>query len=298
MNTTEWMQLIGGVLAGLFLVPMFRGLFRAVTVEVEDDHHVLLTRFGKLERTFTTPGLQWVFDRWAPWVEALSVSLARDFRSFDGIHVNDVRGTSVVVDLWVEVRVQDPARALFAIEDWDKAVRNLVVHAATAALSRRDFQQILRDHSELGAQLTRDVSPETERWGVKVDAVFIRNVSLLPEVSQQLFGAVAARLGQARAIIEEQGRIDIARLEAETSQQVATLIADAKGQYPLAIGRAYAEMGKEAAVLDAYETLYDLSQLRPHRIITFRGFEGASAIEAAMIASPNEQAPSKPSITH
>jgi hypothetical protein len=57
-------------------------------------------------------------------------------------------------------------------------------------------------------------------------------------------------------------------------------------------------MGKEAAVLDAYETLYDLSQLRPHRIITFRGFEGASAIEAAMIASPNEQAPSKPSITH
>lgn len=295
MSTTEWAQLVSGVLAGLFLVPLFRALFRAVTIEVEDDHHVLLTRFGKLERTYTQPGLQWVFDRWTPWVEVHSVSLARDFRSFDGIHVNDVRGTSVVVDLWVEVRVQDPARALFAIEDWDKAVRNLLVHAATAALSRRDFQQILRDHSELGAQLTRDVSPETERWGVKVDAVFIRNVSLLPEVSQQLFGAVAARLGQARAIIEEQGRIDIARLEAETAQRVATLIADAKGQYPLAIGRAYAEMESEPEVLEAYETLYDLSQLRPHRVIAFRGFDGASALEAAMIASPSDNSATKPS---
>ena len=73
---------------------------------------------------------------------------------------------------------------------------------------------------------------------MKVDQVFVRHVALLPEVSRQVFGTVAARLERARAVLIEQGRLDVAQLEAETARRVAQLVGEAKSQYPLAVGRA------------------------------------------------------------
>ena len=123
-----------------------------------------------------------------------------------------------------------------------------------------------------------------ERWGVKVDQVFVRHVALLPEVSRQVFGTVAARLERARAVLVEQGRLDVAQLEAQTSQRVAKLVGEAKGQYPLAVGRALQRLKKQPAVFEAYNALYELAQVRGARTVAFRGFNGElRALDAAML---------------
>ncbi len=279
-------ELAEGFGAVLALVFVGIGLFRAVTLSVEDEHVALVTRFGKLVKRIDTPGLHVLLDRRLPWVTVHQVSLARDFRELKNVHVNDARGTTVLVDLWVELRVVDPVKALFAIEKWDTATQNLVVHAVTSALSAKDFLQILRDDAELTTMLQREISVETERWGVKVEQVFLRDVSLLPEVSRQLFGAVAARLERARAVIEEHGRLAVARLEAQTAEKVAELVAEAKSQYPLAVGRALKAMRETPQVLEAYTTLFELAQVRPHRTVAFRGFGAADmrSADAAMLA--------------
>lgn len=212
-------------------------VLRQFIIEVEDEHAVVVTRFGKLVATLEQPGLQLWPSRVLPWVQVKSVSKARDFWVLHAVHANDARGTTVLADVWVELHVVDPVRALFAVEDWDKATMNLVVHAALATLASRDFQQILDDRTSLGEQLRRDVSAETERWGVRIEQVFIRHVAPLPaEVSRQVFGTVAARLEHARALIEEKGRLDVAHLEASTERQVAELVAKARAQYPVAVG--------------------------------------------------------------
>jgi hypothetical protein len=78
--------------------------------------------------------------------------------------------------------------------------------------------------------------------------------------------------------------------EADTAERVAQLVATAKGQYPAAVGRgleALREMGPQ--VLDAYNTLYALNQLRPQRMVSFQGFAPGEvkAVEAAMsVAEP------------
>jgi len=51
-----------------------------------------------------------------------------------------------------------------------------------------------------------------------------------------MFETVAARLERAKARVEEEGRLNVAMLDAETAAKVAKLIADAKSQYPLALG--------------------------------------------------------------
>jgi regulator of protease activity HflC (stomatin/prohibitin superfamily) len=260
-------------------------LFRGITLIVEDEEAVLVTSFGKLVHTYRDPGLHWLPTKLMPWVKHTRVSLRRDFRHFKNVHVNDARGTTVIVDLWVEFRVDDPAKAIFAVVEWDKSLQNLVAHAATSLLGRREFQEILCDRTELGELLKEDIAKETDEWGVGIEFVFIRNVSLLPEVSRQFFETIAARLERTKAHVDEVGRLQVAQLEVDTAMRVADLVADAKGQYPAAVGRALAGIRPKRAVFDAYNALYELAQLRPHRTVTFRGFGDGEirAADAAMI---------------
>lgn len=286
------MQLFLGLALGLGLVPIAVAIFRAVTVEVDDEEAVLVTRFGRLHATLTRPGLHALPTKAMPWVRTHRVSLRRDFREFKDVHVNDARGTTVMIDLWLEFRIVDPVRALFHVADWNSALHNLIAHAATSILCNREFKQILCDRTELGELLRHDIHDETARWGISVEQVYIRSVNLLPEVSRQIFETVAARLERARADIEEAGRLAVATLEADTSVRVAGLVAEAKAQYPLAVGRALERARAVPAVLDAYNTLYALSLLRPHRTVVFRGFDGEAvrAVDAAMLAPLDEAA--------
>lgn len=268
---SDKLQLVLGLLVGASVVPVLWYLFRAVTISVEDEEAVLVTSFGKLTHKFTTPGLKLLPGKLFPWTRVRAVPLKLRHREYKNIYVNDARGTTVLVDLWCEFHVVDPEKATFHVDDWDGALRHLVMHSASSILGNREFREILCDRQELASLLTRDIDSETERWGIKVEFVFVHNVSLLPEVSRQIFESIAARLNRAKADIEEYGRIRVARLEAETHARVATLVAETKGQYPAAVGRAFEKLQRAPKVYAAYQELYSLSLVRPHRTIAFHG---------------------------
>ncbi len=281
-----------GAVIGLLAIPLLAWLFRAMIVQVRETETVLVTRFGELAATLVTPGLHFWPSRLLPWVATIPVSLRRDFRLFRGVHVNDARGTTVIIDLWVEFRIVDAARATFSVSDWDRSLQNLVAHSATSILGNRDFNEILCDRTDVGRLLQLDIAEETERWGLSVEQVYIHKVNLLPEVSHQIFQTIAARLERAKADIEESGRLAVAELDADTDARIAGLVAAAKTQYPLAIGRALARLRRRPSVFRAYEELHRLSLLRPHRTVAFRGFDGdLRAIDAAMLPIPQLEGP-------
>lgn len=290
MNSSQWLTFLGGLALGHFLVPLLASIGRRALVEVEDEHAVLLTRFGRHVETLRAPGAHLRLEKLLPWVKAHPVSLARDFRLFTNVHVNDVKGATVLVDLWVELRVVDPVKARFAVEDWNHALQSLITYAATAILSERDFQSILHDRTELGEALLREVAPESQRWGVSVERAFVRNVSLLPELARHVFQTVAARIERAKAVVEERGHIDAARVEAEAELRCASLVAEAKAQYPLAVGRGLKALRDDPPAYAAYQQLYALAQLRPGRTVTFLGFgaDAPRAVDAAMLPGVTE----------
>jgi len=286
---TDSKILVSGILLGLAVIPFLALLVRMFRVEVEDNEVMLVTRFGKLSSKLERQGWHWLFDRAMPWTKTHTVSMRSDYCDFPNICINDARGTTVVVDVWLEFRVVDPVKATFDVADWRDALKNLVSHAVITILGNREFKQILTDRSDLGERLKRDIDAECARWGIKVELAFIKNISLLPEVSQQLFHAVAARLERAKADIEEKGRQQVSLLQAQTAAKVATLVAEAKGQYPAAVGRAYAELKKRAKVFEAYRELYELSMMRPQQTVAFKDFADGEMrpIEAAMLPAPS-----------
>ena len=285
---TPYFPLALGLFAPLAIALGLWLLLRATTVEVEDEAVVLVEQFGKHVATLKDPGLAWLPSRMLPWVSLKHVSLRRDFLQLSEVHVADRQGTTVIVDVWIDYRIIDPVKAEYAVAHLHESLRSLVMHATLSLLGRRTFYEILCDRSELGELLKNDIRTDTERWGVAIELAFLQKVSLLPEVSSRILSTIAARLGRARAELLEVGRLAVASIEAETSVKVATLMAEAKGQYPLAIGRAMTQLGTQPKVLAAYNELYRLSLLRPHRSTAFIGFgeDGLRAAEAAMIPQP------------
>ena len=278
-------QFVFGIVVALLSLPFLGLLSRIFRLELEDGEVALVTRFGKLTSTLRKPGWHWLLDRAFPWVKVTRVSTRRDFLEISEIGLNDTRGTTVIVDVWMELRVVDAARATFDVEDWRESLKNLVSHSVISILGNREFKEILGDRSQLGELLRKDIVDETSRWGVELGPVFIKNVSLLPEIAQQLFQTVAARLERSKADMEEEGRQGVALLQAETSVRIAKLVAQARGQYPLAVGRAYKALSPQPEVLRAYQRLYELSLLRPDQTVAFHGFgEGElRPIDAAML---------------
>ncbi|WP_394844995.1 SPFH domain-containing protein [Pendulispora brunnea] len=288
MNDT-WMLAVGAAM-GFGLLPALGALLRALRVEVENEEVALVTRFGKLAGVLARPGWHWVLDRMLPHVKVIPVSLRRDFRNITNIRVNDARGTTVLVDIFLEFRVVDPVKATFDVADWDRSLDNAVSHAVISIFGNRAFNEILCDRTELNERLRRELEAETQRWGIGIELALVRNVSLLPEVSQQVVHRIAARLERAKAFVEEEVQQRVALCEAQTSARVAELLADAKAQYPAAVGRAYADLKKNPELFAAYEALYELSLVNPSRLTAFKGFAESEirAADAAVLASPVE----------
>jgi regulator of protease activity HflC (stomatin/prohibitin superfamily) len=201
--------------------------------------------------------------------------------------VNDARGTTVTVDVFLEFRILDPYKASFAVVDWERALTSLVSHSVTSALGNRQFEDILSDRSSLADSVRREVTDETNRWGIGLERLMIRSVTVLPEVSHEMMRSVAARIERWKADIEEDGRQRVAFLEAKTGREVAQLVAEARSQYPAAMGRAFDRLKASPAVCKAYNELYELSLMHPQRTIAFVGFaEGEiRPVDAAMIVA-------------
>jgi regulator of protease activity HflC (stomatin/prohibitin superfamily) len=281
------------ILIGAAIIPVavFVGvfLFKRLAVTTPEGHEVLQLRFGKLEQRWTEPGLVGAMKRIIPWHNWITVSRQWDERIYRAIETNDNQGTIVQVDLRVTFKIADSNKALFAVDDWEGALESTALHEAAAQLAGRDRALFLRSSPELSALLTKAVSEDMVSYGIVIHDVRIANVEFRPEVTRQMFEAVAAKLEVAKAENEERGRTDAALLLARTEQRVADLEARAKTESLKAVGRAYEVLRKRPEVFEAYTRLYRLSQLDPSRVVSFDGFVDGELSRGSLVESDLER---------
>jgi regulator of protease activity HflC (stomatin/prohibitin superfamily) len=230
-------------------------------------------RFGRLARRIDEPGLHFLVDDPAPWTRTVRVSRRLRASLLRDLEVHDVAGTELGVDVFVEYRVTDPVLATFAIENLSDALEKLVAHSVITVLGARRCTEILRDAGALGDAIQAETTAEAAAWGVTVSRVLFQQIRPSQMAGEQLLAEVAARLEKVKARIEEEGRQAVALLHARTAAEVAGQIAEARGQYPRAVGRAYAAMRAAPSVYAEFRALHDLVLLRPGHTVAFLGFE-------------------------
>jgi regulator of protease activity HflC (stomatin/prohibitin superfamily) len=255
-------------LVGLFWI------FRIAFVVVQPKQSVLILQ----------PGLYFRPLLWIPGYRRIVVSRQLDYETLTDLHVNDRDGTSLRVDIWFEARVMDAKKSVFTVESWQLALRNLVLHTIMERMGHERLDTILINRDGMAASILADIHAEAQNWGIEVQSLYIQDIRLLPEISKQFFDRVAAQLELKKSRLEEEGRIAVHTMQAETEVRTADLQAQAKSMHPLAVGRAYSRMAGTREVLDGFQELHQLSVLQPGKVVSFVGFkEGVSPLDAMMI---------------
>ena len=138
----------------------------------------------------------------------------------------------VAVDAVIYIKVTDPRNAFFEVTDYRLATVNLAQTTLRSIIGEMELDQILSSRERINVSLRDILDENTDKWGVKIEAVEIREVDPARKVKDSMEEQTSAerkRRGLKRAaILEAEGKKKSMILEAEGKRQ--SMILEAEGQ--------------------------------------------------------------------
>jgi regulator of protease activity HflC (stomatin/prohibitin superfamily) len=143
---------------------------------------------------------------------------------------------SVSIDFLVYDKVIDPVRSVLEVENFTGAARGLAITTLRAVVGAMDLDDVLSKRDEINRTLHEKLDDVTDRWGIRVMAVEIREVVPPKPIEEAMTRQMAAERDRRAMITEANGKREAAIAVAEGDKQAAIL--DAEGERQGAILRA------------------------------------------------------------
>ena len=157
---------------------------------------------------------------------------------------------SVKVNAVIYFRVVDQERAIIQVEDYLYATSMMAQTTLRSVLGQSQLDDLLSKREQINADLQRIIDQQTEPWGVKVNAVEVKNVDLPQEMQRAI-----AR--QAEAERERRAKVIHAEGEFEASQRLADA-ADVISRNPAALQLRYLQTLVEVAAEKNSTTIFPI----------------------------------------
>ncbi len=240
----------------------------ASAVEMVDAYEQrALTVFGEF-RTLLKPGLNLV----PPFV-------SRTYRFDMRTRTIDVprqeaitRDNSPVrADAVVYYRIMDAKKAFLEVDNYEVAISNLAQTTLRAVIGDMELDETLSRREAINAKIRKELDEPTDEWGIRVEAVEVREVSPSPEVQRAMEQQTSAERRRRAMILEAQGERRSAVEKAEGDKQSNIIraqgekqsqILEAQGEAISTVLRAKAadSMGERAIIERGMETLEAIGQ--------------------------------------
>ncbi|MFC1541028.1 SPFH domain-containing protein [Candidatus Latescibacterota bacterium] len=173
---------------------------------VEPNEAAVLMLLGKYKCTERETGFRWA----NPLYKKKKVSLR--IRNFDGekLKVNDKNGNPIIISAIFVWRVQDTAKAFFAVDDFTKyvfiqaesALRHLATIYPYDCYETENEISLLSSIDEVSEALKKEIQERTLPAGVEIVEARINHLSYATEIAQAML-----RRQQAEAIIAARKKI-------------------------------------------------------------------------------------------
>lgn len=136
----------------------------------------------------------------------------------------------VEVDAVIYIKVTDPKNAFFEVTDYRWATVNLAQTTLRSIIGEMELDQILSSRERINVSLRDILDENTDKWGVKIEAVEIREVDPAKKVKDSMEEQTSAERKRRAAILEADGQKRAAILEAEGKKKSMILEAEGKRQ--------------------------------------------------------------------
>lgn len=179
------------------------------------------------------------------------------------------------------IKVSDLQRAVYGIENFHEAMRNMVQTSLRSIIGGMDLNQALSSRDRIKAELKAAIADEAVDWGLTVKSVEIQDIKPSPNMQKAMELQAAAERervalvtrseGEKQAIIlNAEARLEAARKDAE-AQKVA---AEASAESMRMIGEAVKDSSSSATFLlgDRYiQAVQKLSTSENSKIVLLPG---------------------------
>lgn len=127
---------------------------------------------------------------------------------------------TVTVDAVVYYRIQDPLNAVVQVTNYSNSTRLLAMTTLRNILGTRNLAEILSDREAISHAMQASLDDATDPWGVKVERVEIKDVSL-PTQLQRAMAAEAEATREARAkVIAAEGEMKASKALREAADVI------------------------------------------------------------------------------
>ena len=189
------------------LLLVARGLVLSGLVQVVAGEARVVQLFGRYQGTVRTAGLAFV----NPFTKRRKISVRLRNHETAMAKVNDADGNPIEIAAVVVWRVQDTAKALYAVDDFPQFVafqtETAVRHIASSYpyTSHREGELSLRDNAEeITQRLSAEIADRVAPAGVDIAESRLTRLSYAPEIAQAMLRQqqASAVVGARRQIVE------------------------------------------------------------------------------------------------
>lgn len=148
------------------------------------------------------------------------------------------------IDFMVYMKVINALHSVLEVEDFRGASRGIAVTTLRALVGDMQLDDVLSKRDQLNETLQEKLDLVTNRWGIKVTAVEIREIIPPREIQDAMSRQMSAERQRRAAVTEADGKREAAIISAEGNKQALILNAEGKRQAEIleAEGRRQAEI--------------------------------------------------------
>ena len=154
---------------------------------------------------------------------------------------------SISIDFIVFNKVLDPKQSVVSVGNFAGAAQNIAATTLRSVVGDMSLDDVLAKREQMNEVLRAKLDEVTERWGVKVTNVEIREIVPPPTVQEAMTRQMSAERTRRAVVTEAEGAKQAAITVSEGNKEAAIL--NAEGEKQAAILRA--EGQRQAAILQA-----------------------------------------------
>ena len=177
---------------------------------LQEYERAIVFRLGRYTR-IAGPGLYWLFPllEWQRKVDIRTVTVAVERQ--ETITKDSV---TVKIDAVVWYRIISPAKAIISVADYRNAVHQVALTSLRNIIGQHVLDEVLKERDTINRTLQSMVDASTEPWGIKIEAVEMKDVEI-PTTMQR------AMAQEAEAVREKRARLIKAEAELEASVKLS-----------------------------------------------------------------------------
>ncbi len=210
---------------------------------VREYQRIVLFRLGRAIGT-KGPGLVFInpaIDR-TNWVD-----LRERFLEIPSQTAITADNAPISIDFIIFYKVVDPQMSVLAVQNFAGAALNVAATTLRSVVGDMALDDVLSKREDMNALLRVRLDEVTERWGVKVTSVEVREINPPPGVLDAMTRQMSAERTRRAQVTEAEGQKSAAILAAEGQRQAAITLAEGTQKATILA----AEGERQAAILKA-----------------------------------------------